>query len=136
MAGCGMDTSLILRVVVFGVTLVWGLGYDFLCSNCSNQLISSRSRLSGYAIYDWSSVVPDLCFATFGIIFFIIFASQRDIIRLWRRWSAPCIRRMFEVETDVNFRALALVDNNSLEPSSSRFFLTPREATVPSRVVD
>jgi len=97
MAGSGMDPSLILRVIAFGVTLVWGLA------------------LAGFTMYDWYSVVPDLCFATFGIIFCITFASQRDIIRLWRRW------------------ALALVDSNSFrtEPSSDRFVLTPREAKTP-----
>ena len=128
-----MNTSLILRVIAFGVTLVWGLVYDFLCSKCGSYLMAFRSRLSGLAIYDWYSVVPDLCFATFGIIFSIIFASQGDIIRLWRRWSAPYIR-LTGVETDVIFRALALIDRNSLktEPSSDRFVLTPREAKVPT----
>jgi len=96
MVGSGMDTSLILRVIAFGLTLVWGI------------------VLSGYTIYDWYSVVPDLCFATFGLIFFFTFASQRDIIMLWRRW------------------AVALVDSNysfKMEPSTDRFVLTPK-ATV------
>jgi len=90
-----MDTSLILRVIVFGVTLVGGL------------------LLAVYAIYDWYSVVPDLCFAAFGIIFFIIFASQRDVIRLWRRWG------------------LALIDRHSkMVPPTDQFVLTPCEAKV------
>lgn len=133
MVGSGMDTSLILRVIAFGLTLLWGIVYEFPCSKCSIRLISFHSRLAGYTIYDWSSVVPDLCFATFGLIFFFTFASQRDVIRLWRRWSAPCISVMFTPETDVNLRALALVDSNysfKTEPSSDRFVLTPREATV------
>src|SRR5258708_6605845 len=127
-----MDTSLILRVILFGATLVGGLLYEFPCSKCSIHLISSRSRLAVYSIYDWYSVVPDLCFATFGIIFFIIFASQRDVLRLWRRWSVPRIRFMFEVETDVNFRGLALIHSHSLktEPSTDQIVLTPREAKL------
>jgi hypothetical protein len=54
------------------------------------------------------SVTVDLCYSTFGIIFFIIFASQKAIIKLWRSWSGPYVRFML-VETDVNFRALALI---------------------------
>jgi len=87
-----MDTSLVPRVVAFGGTILWGL------------------VLAGITIQDWYSVVPDLCFATFGIIFFFTFASQKDIIELWRRW------------------ALALVDSGS--PMTERSFaLTSRETS-------
>jgi hypothetical protein len=114
-----MDISLILRVVAFGGTILWGLVYDFLCSRFGGHLISYHFRLAGIAIKDWYSVIPDLCFATFGTIFFFIFASQKDIIELWRRWSEPCIRLMFEVETDVNIRALALMGSDSLKMEHS-----------------
>ena len=92
-------------------------------------LISSRSRLACLAIQDWYSVIPDLCFATFGIIFFFIFASQRDIIELWRFWSEPFLRVMFEAETDVNFRALSMIGSTSskFEPSSEQLVLSTRE---------
>jgi len=122
-----MDISLVLRVISFGITLLWGLVYDVLCSRCGSHLISSHHRLACITIQDWSNVIPDLCFATFGILFFFTFASQKDIIELWRCWSAPCIRFMFEVETDVNFRALALInsDPSKSEQSLDRFVLTP-----------
>jgi len=69
----GMDVSLVIRVVAFGITILWGL------------------VLACLAIQDWYSVIPDLCFATFGIIFFFIFASQADIINLWRHWAVAMI---------------------------------------------
>jgi len=130
-----MDVSLALRVIAFGATIVWGLVYDFLCSICGSYLIPSYSRLAGLAINDWSSVVPDLCFSTFGIIFFFTFASQKDIINLWRGWSELFLKLMFEVETDVNFRALALFSDShssTTEQSSDRFMLSARERKVPS----
>jgi hypothetical protein len=48
------------------------------------------SSLSVVSIHDWWSVIPDLCFSTFGIAFFLIFGSQKGILRLWRRWFLPC----------------------------------------------
>jgi len=94
-----MDVSLILRVIAFGGTILFGIA------------------LAGISIKDWYSVIPDLCFATFGIIFFFIFASQRDIIKLWRCW------------------ALTLIDSVSskMERSSDQFVLTPREPKQGSR---
>ena len=123
----GMDTSFILRVIAFGGTVLWGLVYDLLCSRCGGHLISNQSRLAGLAIKDWVSVVPDLCGSTFGIIFFFIFASQKDIIELWRCWFEPCITLMFEVGADVNFRALALIGSDSAKTggSSDRLELNP-----------
>ena len=123
-----MDNSLALRVVAFGVTILWGLVYDFLCTICGSHLISSHSRLACLSIQDWYGVMTDLCLATFGIIFFLIFASQRDIIALWRCWYESCFTIMFEVETDVNFRALAIIGRKSLktEGSSDLVVLTTR----------
>ena len=122
-----MDTSLALRVVAFGVTILWGLVYDFLCTICGSHLIFPHSRLACLSIQDWYSAITDLCLATFGIIFFFIFASQKDIIELWRCWSEPCFTIMFEVETDVNFRALAMIGSkpSETEASSDLFVLTP-----------
>jgi hypothetical protein len=82
-----MDVSLILRVIAFGGTILFGIAYDALWPGCGSRLILYYSSLAGISIKDWYSVIPDLCFATFGIIFFFIFASQRDIIKLWRCWS-------------------------------------------------
>ena len=99
MAGSGMDISLTLRVIAFGGTILCGLVYDdLLCSRCGSHLTTPHSRLSGLAIQDWYSVIPDLCFATFGIIFFFIFGSQRDIIELWRYWFGPCVGFVLEVK--------------------------------------
>ena len=50
-------------------------------------LLSSLSVLS---IQDWWSVIPDLCFSTFGLAIFFVFGSQKDILQLWRRWFLPC----------------------------------------------
>lgn len=125
-----MDISLVLRVVAFGVTILWGLVYDFLCTTCGCHLMSSHSRLACLAIQDWYSVIPDLCFATFGIIFFFIFASQGDIIDLWRHWSVSCIGFMSEVEADVNFRAVAMISSTSskFDHSSDQIVLSTRES--------
>ena len=49
-----------------------------------------KSSLSALSIYDWWSVVPDLCFSTFGLVIVLVFGSQKDILRLWRRWFLPC----------------------------------------------
>jgi hypothetical protein len=53
-------------------------------------LLLTSSSLSVISIQDWWSVVPDICFSTFPLAFFFIFGSQRDILRLWRRWFLPC----------------------------------------------
>ena len=52
--------------------------------------LTSLSRLSVVSIQDWWSVIPDLCFSTFGLAIFFVFGSQKDILRLWRRWFLPC----------------------------------------------
>jgi len=77
---------------------------------------------------DFYSVIPDLCMATFGIIFFFIFASQKDIIGLWRCWYEPRIRFMFKVGADVNFRAISMIGSVSskTDRSSDQFVLTTR----------
>ena len=46
--------------------------------------------LSAISIYDWWSVIPDLCFSTFGLVIVFVFGSQKDVLRLWRRWFLPC----------------------------------------------
>jgi len=128
MTASGTDISLVLRVIAFGVTILWGLVYDFQCKICCSYLISSHSRLACVTIQDFYSVIADLCVATFGIIFFFIFASQKDIIGLWRCWYVPRIRFMFKVETDVNFRALSMIGSvsSTTDRSSDQFVLTTR----------
>jgi len=125
MVAAGVDISLILRVMAFGVTICLGLVYDFLCSRRRSYLISSHSRLVGLKIKGSNKGIQNLIFAPFGTIFFFIFATQKDIIELWRSWSESCIRFMF-VETDVNFRALALINRDSpkTERSSDRSRVT------------
>ncbi len=91
----GMDISLILRVMAFGVTILWGFVYDCLCTICGRHLTSSHSRLVCVGIGRSTQGISDMCFSTFGIIFFFLFASQKDIIELWRCWSGPCIKFMF-----------------------------------------
>ena len=122
----GMDISLILRVMAFGVAILGGFVYDCLYAICSSHLKSSHSRLVCVGMKAPYSVIPDLCFSAFGIIFFFVFASQKDIIELWRCWSGPCINSCARWKTDMDFRAAALTNSGSSKTrrSSDCFGLT------------
>ena len=54
------------------------------------QSLTLVSSLSAISIRDWWSVVPDLCFSTFGLGIVFVFGSQKDVLRVWRRWFLPC----------------------------------------------
>src|SRR4051812_31899395 len=66
-ATSGMDVQLAIRVILFGFFIFAGLA------------------LSIISIFNWTSVVPDLCFASFSIAVFAIFGSQQDILRVWQK---------------------------------------------------
>ncbi|KDQ56752.1 hypothetical protein JAAARDRAFT_70452 [Jaapia argillacea MUCL 33604] len=63
----GIDTSLIVRVVIFGVYI-----FIALC-------------FSAASITDWTDPTYDLFLSTCGIAVFIIFGTQKDLYRTWLR---------------------------------------------------
>ncbi|TFK52793.1 hypothetical protein OE88DRAFT_1733786 [Heliocybe sulcata] len=68
-----LDQSFTIRVVVFAAYVLLGLA------------------LNGSAIKNWTNPVPDLCLSTFGIVVFLVFGSQRDILVTWRSALTHCI---------------------------------------------
>lgn len=80
------------------------------------------SSLSAISIYDWWSVVPDLCFSTFGLGIVFVFGSQRDILRLWRRWFLPCT-----VSTEERTQNTSHRPQNSFDSAEIHKWRTPRK---------
>jgi hypothetical protein len=62
----GTDVQLVFRIFAFGFYLLLGLG------------------LSIVSVVDFSSIIPDMFFSTYGLAVFIIFGSQKDVLRTWR----------------------------------------------------
>ncbi|KAG8869354.1 hypothetical protein FRC20_001572 [Serendipita sp. 405] len=67
-----LDLQLAVRVILFGFYIFFGLA------------------LSVLSILNWTSVVPDLCFATFSIAVFAIFGSQQDVMGVWKKVLCCC----------------------------------------------
>jgi len=68
--GTAVEFSVILRVVVFGVYVFFGL--------C----------VSAIHLFDGSSVIPDIFAASTGTVVFLIFGTQADVWRVWM-WRMP-----------------------------------------------
>lgn len=91
----GMDVQLAVRVILFGFFIFAGLA------------------LSVISIFNWTSVVPDLCFAVFSIAVFAIFGSQKDILRVWQRIFCCC----FIKSERESRRSLSHARTGSVDPS-------------------
>jgi len=64
----GVDLQLLLRVILFGVFVFLGMIIDVI------SMFSTRS------------LAPDMYSAFAGLIVFLVFASQSDILRAWSFW--------------------------------------------------
>ncbi|KAG8836285.1 hypothetical protein FRC17_007435 [Serendipita sp. 399] len=71
-ASSRLDLQLAVRVVLFGFYIFFGLA------------------LSIISVFNWTSVVPDLCFSTFSIAVFAIFGSQQDVMVVWKKALCCC----------------------------------------------
>jgi len=122
----GMDTSLALRVIVYGISMFWGLVYDLLCSRCGSHLISSHSKARVSQHQRIGHGDTKLMF--FDIWNHILFHFRQS--EGYNRAMALLVRTLYQIHvrgTDVNFRALALINSDSSKPGQSldSLVLTP-----------
>lgn len=70
----GTNVQIILRVLLFGIFVVMGV------------------IISALSVFGHDSQVPDLFAATTGLVVFLVFATQHDVLKawcFWRRYSSP-----------------------------------------------
>ncbi|KAJ7459885.1 hypothetical protein FB451DRAFT_1405767 [Mycena latifolia] len=67
----GLDVQLLLRVLVFGVYLIFGFAVNII------SMVTPRS------------IAPDMYAATMGTAVFLVFGTQADVLRTWCFWLAP-----------------------------------------------
>ncbi|KAJ7600639.1 hypothetical protein C8J56DRAFT_13908 [Mycena floridula] len=66
-----IDTQLVIRVLVFGIYVFFGMIVNVL------------------TIFNKHTLAPDMCAATIGTAIFFVFGSQADILRVWCFWRKP-----------------------------------------------
>ncbi|EIN12736.1 hypothetical protein PUNSTDRAFT_111132 [Punctularia strigosozonata HHB-11173 SS5] len=67
----GLDYYFLLRVFVFGVYVLLGM------------------IVSAVMIFSPQSVFPDMYAASIGLVVFLVFGTQRDVMHVWCFWSKP-----------------------------------------------
>ncbi|KAJ7761501.1 hypothetical protein DFH07DRAFT_815204 [Mycena maculata] len=96
-----IDLQLFLRVLIFGVYLIFGFVANIL------------------SMADTRSVVPDMYAATIGTVVFLSFGTQADVLRTWCFWlSDPPPERVY-LPREANWRySLDLMKSAVLPPEA------------------
>jgi len=71
-----VEFSVILRVVLFGVYIFFGMCVSLI------------------SVFDGDSVIPDIYAASTGTVLFLIFGTQADVWRVWMFWRKPTPQRV------------------------------------------